>query len=333
VDLYIDDGRAGEYQYQAVHWNNQNVWNRTLADGGTTQDPGVAGVPSFAYVKVKNRGTTNASGTVKVYHCRPGAGLTWPTDFVQAEPLAGLPTGNVQANNGNEVTVGPFEWTPNVNAYGHDCLLAIVTADGDPSNIDNLEPGQTIQEWRLIPHDNNVGQRNVNLVPGGGGGEALTADLDGAIFFAGNNLNRPADMELRVDVPKVLAAKGWRLQFAGLAGTTFRLKAGEKREIQLRLVQGADFTADDIRTTADRNFTVHLYGNGILMGGMTYHVDPDIKEPVGKGRPQSPCAGAPCTDAAQNLIDCLGFRGKKIKKAKIKEIILGLSVRDDDCCC
>ena len=64
----------------------------------------------------------------------------------------------MQANNGNEVTIGPFEWTPNVNAYGHDCLLAIVTADGDPSNIDNLEPGQTFQEWRLIPHDNNVGQ-------------------------------------------------------------------------------------------------------------------------------------------------------------------------------
>lgn len=332
VDLYIDDGRGGEYQYQATHWNNQNVWNRTVADGGMTQDPGVASVPSFAYAKVKNRGTTNANGTVKLYHCLPGAGLTWPTDFVQAEPLAGLPTGNVQANNGNEVTIGPFEWTPNVNAYGHDCLLAIVTADGDPSNIDNLEPGQTFQEWRLIPHDNNVGQRNVTLVPGGGGGEALTADLEGAIFFAGNNFNKPADMEFQVDIPKVLAAKGWRLQFAGLPDNTFRLKPGEKREIQIKLVKGTDFTADEIRATIDRNFTVYLYGNGILMGGMTYHVDPDIKEPIGKGRPRVPCPGASCTDAAQDLVDCLGFSGKKVKKAKIKEIIIGLSLSDDDCC-
>lgn len=327
VDLYVDDGRAGEYQYQAVHWNNQNVWNRTTADGGTTQDPGVAGVESYAYVKVKNRGTADASGTVKLYHCLPGAGLTWPTDFVQAEPLDGLPTSNVQANNGNEVKIGPFNWTPNVNAYGHDCLLAIVTADGDPSNVDNLEPGETYPEWRLIPHDNNVGQRNVILVPGGGGGEALTAGLEGAIFYAGNNFNKPADMELQVDLPKVLAAKGWRLQFAGLAGNKFRLNTGEKREIQIKLVKGAEFTADEIRTMTDRDFIVHLYGDGILMGGMTYRVDPDMNEPVAIGRPKPKC-----TDVAQKLIDCLGCPGKKIKKVKIKEIIVGLSVQDDDYC-
>ena len=327
VDLYIDDGRAGEYQYQATHWNNKNVWNRTSADGGTTQQPGVAGVESYAYVKVKNRGTTDASGTVKLYHCLPGAGLTWPTDFVQAGPVDGLPTGNVQANNGNEVLVGPFNWTPNVNAYGHDCLLAIVSADGDPSNVDNLEPGETYPEWRLIPHDNNVGQRNVTLVPGGGGAEALTAGLEGALFFAGNNLNKPAVMQLQVDLPKVLEKKGWRLQFAGLTDSQFRLKAGEKREIQMKLVKGADFTADEIRKMKDRNFTVRLYADGVLMGGMTYHVDPDMREPAATGRPKTDC-----TDVAQKLIDCLGCPGTKIKKVKVKEIIVGLSVRNDDCC-
>ncbi len=325
VDLYIDDGRGGEYQYQAVHWNNQSVWNRAAADGGTTQDPGIAGVPSFAYVKVKNRGTTDANGTVRVYHCRPGAGLTWPTDFEQAEPLAGLPTGNVLANNGNEVIVGPFNWTPNTNAYGHDCLLAIVTADGDPSNVSNLEPGQTIQEWRLVPHDNNVGQRNVNLVPGGGGREALAAGLEGVVFYAGNNFNKPAQMTLRADVPKVLVAKGWRLQFAGLSDNKFQLKAGEKREIQLRLAQGTDFTADEIRSAADRNFNIYLYGNGILMGGMTYRLDPDMKEPAGKVRP-----GVPCTDAAQDLVNCLKVSGgRKVKRVRVKKIAIDVELEND----
>jgi hypothetical protein len=329
VDLYIDDGRGGEYQYQAVHWNNPSVWNRTAADGGTTQDPGVEGVPSFAYVKVKNRGTTNASGVVKVYHCNPGAGLTWPTDFQQADPVAGLPTGTVLANNGNEVIVGPFNWTPNANVYGHDCLLAIVTADGDPSNVSNLEPGQTIQEWRLVPHDNNVGQRNVNLVPGGGGGEALAAAMDGAVFFAGNNFNKPAQMELRVDVPKVLASKGWRLQFAGLADNRFRLKAGEKRRIELKLSKGAEFTAGQIRSAADKTFTVYLYGNGILMGGMSYFVDPDMTEPShGRGRP-----GTQCKDVAQELLDCLKLSGdRKVKKVCVKKVSVDIQL-DNDCGC
>ena len=323
VDLYIDDGRGGEYQYKAVHWTNQSVWNRQSPDGGATHDPAIEGASNYAYVKVKNRGTTNANGVVKVYHCKPGAGLTWPTDFEQAEPLAGLATGNVLANNGNEVVVGPFTWTPNANVYGHDCLLAIVEAQGDPSNVSNLEPGQTIQEWRLVPHDNNVGQRNVDLVPGGGGGEGLMAGLDGAVFFAGNNFNKPATMELSVDVPEILAAKGWRLQFAGLAGNQFRLKAGEKRRIELKLSQGDEFTADEIRSAADRNFTVYLYGNGILMGGMTYQVDPSMTEPSqGKDRP-----GAQCREAAQDLLDCLKISGaQKVKKVCVKKVSLDIEL-------
>lgn len=273
VDLYVDDGRGGEYPYLAAHWNNQSVWNRTDDDDQPGHQDGVAGVTSYAYVRVKNRGTSSGSGTVKVYHCNPGAGLTWPTDFVQASPAAGLPTGNIAAGDATGVVVGPFAWTPNVNAYGHDCLLAIVTADDDPSNVDNLEPGQTIQEWRLVPHDNNVGQRNVVLVPGGGGGEALSGAMDGAWFFAGNNFNRRATFELRVEVPRFLEARGWGLEL--VPGQRFTLKPGEKRRIELRLRPGAEFTAKEVRDADDRAFRVSLYGEGMLMGGMTYAVDPD----------------------------------------------------------
>ena len=28
VDVYIDDGRGGEYQYQPVLWNTTTIWNR-----------------------------------------------------------------------------------------------------------------------------------------------------------------------------------------------------------------------------------------------------------------------------------------------------------------
>lgn len=325
VDLYIDDGRGGEYQYQPVHWANPSVWNRTNADGLPGQQPGVAGVESYAYVKVKNRGTTNATGTVKVYHCNPGAGLTWPVDFQQATPLAGLPTGNVLANNGNEVIVGPFAWTPNPNVYGHDCLLAIVETGADPSNVNNLEPGQTIQEWRLVPHDNNIGQRNVQLVPGESG-EALLASMDGVVFFAGNNFNKTAAMEIKVDMPRLLQAKGWRLTFADLPENRFRLKAGEKRLITLKLARGQDFTAEEVRKAGDTTFNVYLYGNGMLMGGMSYKVDPDLKQ-----RPRQPGGrtGAICNDRAKDLLHSLNLcTDQKIKAVRVKNVAVDIELDD-----
>ena len=138
------------------------------------------------YVKVKNRGTTAAGiVTVNGYHCLPGAGLTWPTDFTVDEP-ARRPLGRVdRRQQRQEVILGPFEWVPNENVYGHDCVLMIASTAGDPSNVDNFTGAETVEEWRLVPNDNNVGQRNVTIVPGKGGGEALFASLDGALFVAG----------------------------------------------------------------------------------------------------------------------------------------------------
>jgi hypothetical protein len=273
VDLYLDDGRGGEYTYQAVHWENTSVWNRAGADGGLSQDPGVAGVPSFAYVRVKNRGTTNANGTVRVFHCKPGAGLTWPADFVQAEPLAGLPTGTVLANNGNSPVIGPFNWTPNVNTYGHDCLLAIVEAEGDPCNIQNLLPTETIEEWRLVPHDNNIGQRNVVLVPAGNSGEDLLTFFKKTVFIAGNNLKKTALMEIRITMPPVMKEKGWSLKPDDIIRKKFRLKPGEKVNISLSIIKGQKIYVKNFTKRSSRDIRVCLFGNGILMGGMTYRLD------------------------------------------------------------
>jgi zinc metalloprotease ZmpB len=297
VDVYINDGRDGEYQFQAAHWQNMSMWNRNSPDGLPGHQNAVEGATNFMYGKVKNRGTSAATNvTVRSYHSLPGAGLTWPNDFTEMSPASGLSIPSIGANNTEEVTVGPFEWVPNVNVYGHDCALMIALAAGDPSNIDNFTATETIAEWRLVPNDNNIGQRNVSIVPGGGGPEALMTAIGGAPFFAGNSFNRPATMELRVDMPRVLASKGWRLRFADLdnnddndnddKGNEFRLKAGKKRKIKLKLSRGSRFTADEIRNAADRNISVYLYGNGILLGAMTYQIDPDLTEPSGgKRRP------------------------------------------------
>lgn len=172
--MYIDDGRGGEYRYIDVHWENPSIWNRRNPDGVTAHEEPALGTTNYAYVKVKNRGTqTTYNVKVRGYHCIPMAGVLWPNDlqpFTTPELMA--PGGGTLLGN-EEKIVGPFEWTPVVNAWGHDCMLMIASADGDPSNIDNFTIGEVIQDWRLIPNDNNIGQRNVVLVPGGGGSESL----------------------------------------------------------------------------------------------------------------------------------------------------------------
>ena len=82
VDVYIEDGRRGEYRYQPRYWNCRAIWNRRTADGGKTHQTPAAGAANFAYVKIKNRGTTTARGvSVKAIHHKPSAGLVYPDDW------------------------------------------------------------------------------------------------------------------------------------------------------------------------------------------------------------------------------------------------------------
>ena len=164
VDVYIDDGRSGEYEYLPVHWETVTVWNRRIADGlEGHQEPTVG--TNYAYVKIKNRGTSVAENVVvKAFHCKPLAGLVWPDDL-QPMSTPELSAGTLQPNNAEEKTIGPFEWTPVENAEGHDSMLMIVSAFGDPSNVDNFTAGEEIEDWRLVPNDNNIALRNVRLEP------------------------------------------------------------------------------------------------------------------------------------------------------------------------
>jgi len=164
VDVYIDDSRAGEYEYLPVHWETVTIWNRRIADGlEGHQEPTVG--TNYAYVKIKNRGTSIAENViVKAFHCKPSAGLVWPDDL-QPMTTPELSADTLQPNNAEEKTIGPFAWTPVANAVGHDSMLLIISATGDPSNVDNFTAGEEIEDWRLVPNDNNIGLRNVRLEP------------------------------------------------------------------------------------------------------------------------------------------------------------------------
>jgi hypothetical protein len=327
VDVYIDDGRAGEYPYQPVHWQNMSIWNRNAADGLAGHQPAIDGQTNYAYVKIKNRGTLAAANvTVKGYHSLPGAGITWPDDFTAMPPAAGLVAASVPASNAGEVTVGPFEWEPNINVYGHDCVLMIASVASDPSNVDNFSAGETIAEWRLVPNDNNIGQRNVQVVPGGGGMEGLLAGLDDHVFLAGNTFIRRATMQLQVELPELLRAKGWQLRFQGLATDRFVLGPREKRLLRIELVPGDDFTPDEVAGTSERDIAVTLLADEMVLGGMTYRLDPAVKEP-----PQGGKGGRDCRKPARDLLDCLDIPGKKVRDVHVTKVSIDVCM-DDDCC-
>ena len=324
VDVYIDDGRAGEYPYQHVHWHTTTIWNRRAPDGVDAHQEPELGSTNYAYVKVKNRGTQQAQNVVvHGYHSKPGAGLIWPADFASftTPPIF---IGTVNGNNTQEVVVGPFEWTPNTNAYGHDCMLMVVAADGDAANVANFIVGETIPEWRLVPNDNNIAQRNVVPVPGKCGKCGLMQGLDGKRFLVGNPNPRRGKMTFNITLPPLLSELGWKLELEGVEKGLV-LASGAKREVTIKLQPGKDFTPDEVKATKDRDIRIEVLANDNLVGGMTYRLDPDLCKPW-NDRPKD----KNCLDEAQRLADCLGIK-QEIGQVCVKEIVVSLKVKQGDC--
>jgi len=163
VDVYLEDGRHGEYQYQSEQRNCPAIWNRRRKDRG--KDPvmdheaPIPGVINYAYVKIKNRGYEAATKVVvRGFSSGRSGELAYPRDW-QPMKTAKLAAANVPPNSSAEIVVGPFAWIP--ARAGSNCMLMAVSALGDSSNIDNLISRIPMPNARLVLHDNNIGQRDV----------------------------------------------------------------------------------------------------------------------------------------------------------------------------
>jgi hypothetical protein len=342
VDVYIEDGRGGEYQYQPVFWDNHSIWNRTASDGGTAHQVPITNRTNYAYVKIKNRGSVVATNVVvKAFKANPAAGLSYPVDWTPMTTTQ-LTAPNVPANNATEITVGPFAWTP--THVGHECIFMIVSASGDASNVDNIAPGDTIPEWRLVPHDNNIGQRNVSPVSGGGT-SGLVADFAGKSFEMKNPLTKTAVMHLEATLPALLVERGWKLAFTNRGGTTFKLQPGEGQQVQMHLEKGRDFTADDVEQANDRMIRVVARADGILIGGMSYQLDPALKPPRQRGDDDNPAPGQPghthdehcgcesdqrVDDLAETLMGHLKRRNLRVREVEVRKVIVEIEFEDCD---
>ena len=338
-DVYIDDGRHGEYQYQPVHWDNQNVWNRRFDDAGTLHEDPWLNRENYAYTRVRNRGTQTATGVVvKAYNTDPGAGLVWPDNW-RAMTTAQLTVPDIPP--GGEVLVGPFKWTPTV--ADHECLLMIASSAGDPSNVSNFGAGESIAEWRLVPHDNNCAQRNVHPVAAAAGVQGIVAELDGRSFAVHNPFHEKASMSVNIALPDVLVKAGWEVIAANDGGSHFSLAPGSKRQVVLSVRPGAEVSSDDVRHSEDRDVVVSVVGNGILLGGMSYRLDPDRKGPLKQDQdvpnepdwpdePTKPHDGdhedddadchedEACKKKAKDLLACLNLPVDDIGEVRIKSI-------------
>jgi zinc metalloprotease ZmpB len=279
VDVYIDDGRAGEYTYQPVHWATTTIWNqRDPTDPPVHAEPAL-GVTNYAYVKIKNRGTSIANNViVKGFHSKPSAGVFWPNDL-QPFTTAQLTAGTLQPNNTEEKVVGPFEWTPVVNAWGHDCMFMIVSATGDPSNVNNLTAGGFYEDWRLVPNDNNIGQRNVTLAPGGGGLTGLMAGLEGKGFWLGNPTGAAAKIAVSIKLPPLLESRGWRINLRDFPAEGIRLKPREQKLVTFHVLPGESFNRSEARAAKDPDIVVTATADGAIIGGMVYRIDPELEMP------------------------------------------------------
>lgn len=322
VDVYIDDGRGGEFEWQQNFWNTTDIWNRTSPGHGHTHQTPILDQTNYMFVRVKNRGTETAENVVvRAYHCRPSTGLVWPDDW-EAVDTAELPAGSI--HSGGETVVGPFEWVPEVE--GHECLLASVSADGDPSNADTVNG--PIPHWRLVPFDNNLGQRNVAPEPGGDG-DALVRSFTRRRFWVNNPYARTVQVEIDTLLPAVLRRRGWKIRFRNPGGHRFQLGPRASQEIVLQLEPGAGFSPADLPTVgADLDF--HVSVDRLLVGGMTYRLDPGMTEPP-RERRKDRGAGKDCLGPAAELLDCLGLPDDNVKSARLRKVTVEITYRDDEC--
>ena len=160
VDVYIEDGRHGEYGYQSNYWNCQAIWNRRRNDRGTAHETPQSGITNYAYVKIKNRGSKKATKVaVRAFHAPASAKLSFPGGW-QPMHTAQRAAADVPPHSSAEILVGPFAWVPKSR---QDAMLMVVAAAGDTSNIDNLTTADSIPNWRLVPNDNNIAQRNTSV--------------------------------------------------------------------------------------------------------------------------------------------------------------------------
>lgn len=194
--------------------------------------------------------------------------------------------------------------------------------------------------WRLVPQDNNIGQRNVAPVPGGGT-SGLTDEFRGWSFEVKNPLTTAATIQIEATLPALLVQRDWKLDFTNRGGKAFKLEPGQSLEVVMRLNRGAEFTPADVAKAEQKTIQVAARANGILIGGMSYELDPKLVHPNRPGAHGEPghdhdghargSHGEVVIDTiAETLLRKLLARKQRVRDVEVRKVILEIEMEDCD---
>lgn len=160
IDVYIDDGRNGEYHWIEDFSSTAEIWVRREPDGGTTNQNALVGTPAYVYVRVRNRGREPAEPVaVEAFTGPTDPNAEWPGGFSPlATPELSVP-GPIPP--GGDVVVGPFEWAPPATTSRVSIVMSSTTPQ-DPSNVETVTGSLPIR--RLVPFDNNIAKLDVSVI-------------------------------------------------------------------------------------------------------------------------------------------------------------------------
>lgn len=149
--------------------------------GANSHDNPIFNQQNRVYIRVHNFGCTT-SGLVRIrfYWANPSGGIP-PSEWDEIQPSV-IKNVNSIPSGGSVEYSPPILWTPTGTAIGHRCVLVRLESTQDPITNDYNVPG-----------DNNIGQKNVNIVTASPG--APSADA----FFIANPFKEPAEVHLTID--------------------------------------------------------------------------------------------------------------------------------------
>ena len=169
ADLWIADSPTddGEQFSHQPWWTSPDIMvDAPPYDGSGDLNPRFS-VTNRVWARIRNRADTGAGNVyVRYYWADPSVGLApadWhPITSTRAHPN---PAGPFAVPAHGSVEAPWVEWIPSATP-AHQCLLAIAYVNDDPADVDNPDP--LVYPFDA-PWDNNIAQRNVEIIGAGRG--------------------------------------------------------------------------------------------------------------------------------------------------------------------
>jgi hypothetical protein len=265
-----DDGSVPSNLHGEYMWISPDILVDSNLDGIADLNPEY-GQENYIYANVCNINAPTAGPINAIFYwADPTVGLSWPTDW----NLIG--TGTITSLSPGNCTTTPHSasdhvswYPPNPSVNSHYCLLAVLSAPGDPAITLS---GSIVNN---VANDNNIAWRNVTVIDAYAG---YTYDFE---VYVANPFEIPKEIEFGiVGVPKGMrvraSVEGEKVQVPIIIGEGaerqkssihISLNAHEKRKVTLHIA-----IPHNAKPGTNAFITAFTKLDGKVMGGYTYEV-------------------------------------------------------------